>query len=80
MFYPYRIQDDLIFEGSHWKKYQQVLLDRKISDKCLEVMQNIQDVCHNCTKLKAARDDLKQTTVYQSHEDDQREQKKMMMI
>ena len=38
------------------------------------MLQNIQDVCHNCSKLKSARDELELTTVYESHEDDQREQ------
>ena len=36
--------------------------------------QNIQDVCHNCSKLKAARDELELTTVYESHEDDNKKQ------
>ena len=74
LFYPYRTKDDLELEGSYWKRYKQALLENKMSTKCLEVCQNIQDVCHNCSKLKAARDELETTTVYESHEDDKKEQ------
>ena len=76
LFYPYRSKDDLELDGSYWKRYKYALEQRKISGKCLNVLQNIQDVCHNCSKLKSARDELELTTMYESHEDDQREQQK----
>ena len=44
------------------------LSEHKISAKNLEVCQNIQYVCHNCTKLKFAYDDLINTTTYISRE------------
>ena len=72
LFYPYRTQDDLMFMGSYWDKYNWVLNERLISTKGLEVCQNIQDVCHNCAKLKVARDDLVKTTAMVSHDDDRR--------
>ena len=76
LFYPYRTKDDLELERSYWKRYKFALEQGKISQKCLKVLQNIQDVCHNCSRLKSARDELEFTTVYKSHEDDQREQQK----
>ena len=39
-----------------------------ISVKSLEVCQNIQDVCHNLTKLKAAQEDLLKSTTYVAHD------------
>ena len=56
LFYTYRTKEDLELEGSYWNRYQHALAENKISPKCLEVLQNIQDVCHNCSKLKSARD------------------------
>ena len=41
-----------------------------LSPKSLEVCQNIQDVCHNCSNLKQAKDELETTTVYTPHEKD----------
>ena len=38
------------------------LSENKISSQDLQVIQNIQDVCHNCTKLKIAQDSLLKTT------------------
>ena len=74
LFYTYRTKEDLELEGSYWNRYQHALAENKISPKCLEVLQNIQDVCHNCSKLKSARDEIESSTVYESHENDQREQ------
>ena len=72
LFYPFRMQSDLELDGSYWKRYKDVLAKEQISKKCLDVIQNIQDVCHNCSKLRTARDDLEQATVYLSHEDDEK--------
>ena len=62
LFYPYRIQDDLMLNGTYWNRYTKALDDNMISVKGLEVCQNIQDVGHNLTKLKAAQDDLLKST------------------
>ena len=70
LFYPYRMQEDLRHEGSYWKRYKLALSENKISKKSLQVIQNIQDCQHNCSKLKTATDDLEKTTVYDAHEDD----------
>jgi len=72
LFYPFRTQSDLELNGSYWRRYRYAINNKKISDKCLEVIQNIQDVCYNCSKLKSARDDLEQETVYVPHEDDEK--------
>ena len=39
-----------------------------ISVEGLEVCQNIQDVCHNLTKLRATQDDLLKSTTYVAYE------------
>ena len=61
-----------MYMGSYWDKYNWVLNKKLISTKGMEVCQNIQDVCHNCAKLKVARDDLVKTTTMVSHDDDRR--------
>ena len=68
LFYPYRIRDDLMLNESYWDRYKMALSKNIISTKDLEVCQNIQDVCHNLTKLKVAQDDLLKTTTYVAHE------------
>ena len=70
LFYPYRTQDDLVINGSFWEKYKFVVDNNILSPKSLEVCQNIQDVCHNCSKLKQAKDELETITVYTPHEKD----------
>lgn len=70
LFSPYRIQDDLKVDDSYWKKYNQLVSHKIISDKSLKILQNIQDASHNVSKLKSAKDDLLNTTIYTSHEDD----------
>ena len=70
LFYPYRIQDDLLLNESYWEKYKYVMDNNIISTKSIEIIQNIQDVCHNCSKLKQAKDELETTTVYTPHEND----------
>ena len=70
LFYPYRTQDDLVINGSFWEKYKFVVDNNILSPKSLEVIQNIQDVCHNCSKLKQAKDELDAITVYTPHEKD----------
>ena len=70
LFYPYRIQDDLEIDGSYWKNYRYVIDNNILSSKSLEVCQNIQDVSHNCSKLKQAEDELKLTTVFTPHKED----------
>ena len=57
-----------MLNGSYWNRYTQALDDNMISAKGLEVCQNIQDVCHNLTKLKAAQDDLLKSTTYVAHD------------
>ena len=68
LFYPYRIQDDLMLNNYYWSRYMMTLDNNMISVKGLEVCQNIQDVCHNLTKLKAAQDNLLKYTTYVAHE------------
>ena len=70
LFYPYRSQDDLELNGSYWNKYKYVIENNMLSAKSLEVCQNIQDISYNCSKLKQAKDELQQTTVFTPHEDD----------
>lgn len=41
-----------------------------ITSKCLQVMQNIQDVTYNCIELQVAGDILEKTTEYVPHDDD----------
>ena len=41
LFYPFRTQSDLELYGSYWRRYQYALSNKKISEKCLEVIQNI---------------------------------------
>ena len=52
------------------------LNENRISPKDLQVLQNIQDVCHNCTKLKVPQDDLLKTTTYLAHELDNKKNHK----
>ena len=70
LFYPFRDKDDLKLGNSYWKRYKKALEDRLITSKCLQVMQNIQDITYNCTELKVAGDALDKTTEYVPHEDD----------
>ena len=58
LFYPYRIKDDLLLNESYWDRYKMALSENRISPKHLQVIQNIQDVCHNCTELKVPQDDF----------------------
>ena len=44
------------------------LSENQISHKDLQVLQSIQDVCHNCANLKVAQDDLLKTTTCAAHE------------
>ena len=48
------------------------LSKHQISAKGLELYQSIQDVGHNCEKLKVAQDDLLKTTTMVAHEDDKK--------
>ena len=75
LFYPYRDKDDLKLNGSYWKRYRMALMNNLISKKCLEVMQNIQDVTYNCIDLKVSSDILEKTTEYIPHQDDLKIQK-----
>ena len=56
LFYPYRDRDDLKLDGSYWKRYIHALEEQLISSKCIQVLQNIQDVTYNCIDLKVASD------------------------
>ena len=76
LFYPYRIQNDLMMMGSYRDKYESVLKEKVISAKSLEVFQNIKDVSHNCVRLKVARDDLVKSTTMIAHDDDRKCQQK----
>ena len=67
LFYPYRIQDDLMLNESYWDRYKWALRNNRISPKDLQVIQNIQDVCHNCAKLNKAQDGLLKTTTCEAH-------------
>ena len=68
LFYPYRIHDDLMRNESYWDRYKMALSENKISLQDLQVIQNIQDVCHNCTQLKIAQDSLLKTTTCLKHD------------
>ena len=76
LFYPYRIQDDLMLNDSYCDRYKMALSENRISPKDLQVLQNIQDVCHNCAKLKVAQDDLLKTTTCVAHELDNKKKLK----
>ena len=80
LFYPYRIQDDLMLNESYWDRYKMALIENRISQKNLQVLQNIQDVCHNCANLKVAQDDLLKTTTCEAHELDNKKKSKMMSL
>ena len=76
LFYPYRIQDDLMLNESYWDRYKMALSENRISHKDLQVLQNIQDVCHNCANLKVAQDDLLKSTTCAAHELDNKKKLK----
>ena len=57
-----------MINDSYWNRYTVALDNNMISVNGLEVCQNIQDVCHNLTKLKGAQDDLRKSTTYVAHE------------
>ena len=73
LFYPYRLQDDLLLDGSYWQKYQQAVSNGTISKRSLQVCQNIQDASYNCSKILKAPDELLQTTTFKPHEDDKKD-------
>lgn len=58
--------------GSYWDKYELVIEEKLISAKSLKVCQNIQDVSHNCAKLKVTRDNLVKSTTMITYDDDRR--------
>ena len=70
LFYPFRTQDDLLLNGSFWKKYLHVKDNNILSKKCVQVCQNIQDVSYNCTNLKQAQDELISTTSFTPSDQD----------
>ena len=76
LFYPYRIQDDLMLNESYWDRYKWALRNNQISPKDLQVIQNIQDVCHNCANLNKAQDELLKTTTCEAHELDNKKSQK----
>ena len=41
LFYPYRVQDDLLLNESYWDRYNVALSEHKISPHGLQVIQNI---------------------------------------
>ena len=43
-----------MLNDTYWNRYTNALDNNMISVEGLEVCQNIQDVCHNLTELKAA--------------------------
>ena len=72
LFCSYCSQDDLKINGSYWEKYKYVIDNNMLSTKRLEVIQNIQDVSHNCSNLKQAQDELTSSTVFTPHEEDRK--------
>ena len=54
----------------YWQKYKYISSENLLSQKSLEVLQNIQDCSYNCSRLKTAQDDLQYTTEYVPHEKD----------
>jgi len=70
LFYPFRDRFDLKLDNSYWKRYKKALENKLITSKCLQVIQNIQDVTYNCKDLKVAGDIIDKTTEYVPHEDD----------
>ena len=57
-----------MLNDTYWNRYTNALDNNMISVEGLEVCQNIQDICHNLTTLKAAKDDLLKSTTYVAHE------------
>ena len=70
LFFPYRDQDDLLIDGSYWEKFKRATSEKLFSQKSLEVIQNIQDVLYNCSKMKQVKDELETTTTFTPHESD----------
>ena len=70
LFYPFHTQDDLLLNGSFWEKYLHVKDNNILSEKCVQVCQNIQDVSYNCTNLKQAQDELISTTSFTPSDQD----------
>jgi len=52
------------------------LSENRISYKDLQVLQNIQDICHNYANLKVAQDDLLKTITCEAHELDNKKKLK----
>jgi len=61
---------------SYWDRYKMALSENQISHKDLQVLQNIQDICHNCANLKVSQDDLLKTTTCEAHELDNKKKLK----
>ena len=53
-----------MLNDTYWNRYTNALDNNMISVEGLEVCQNIQDVCYNLTKFKAAQDNLLKSTTY----------------
>ena len=70
LFFPYRSVDDLMLNDSYWEKYLHAVKNNQLSAKSLEVIQNIQDVSYNCSGMRKAKDELKETTKFTPHEKD----------
>lgn len=54
LFYPFRDREDLLINDSYWQKYKLVSSESFLSQKILEVLQNIQDCSNYCSMLKSA--------------------------
>ena len=76
LFYPYRVQSDLLRDCSYWTCYTYAVTHNKLSEKGTQVMQNLQDVNYNSIKLKIASDELTTTATFPPHEDDKTLRKK----
>ena len=70
LFCSYRIQEDIKVDESYWEYYLHALGNKLISDNNLQVIQNLIDCLHNCTKLKTPNDELQRITDLIHHEDD----------
>ena len=75
LFYPFRIRSDLVLGSSYWRKYLQVLNENKLWKKGLEILQNIQDVNHNCKDFVDYDPLLNQTKLNSCPEDKELEVK-----
>ena len=78
LFSPYRKKSDIIKNGSFWEVYEDAFCNNKLPDTSYTVLQNIQDVQHNCTSQSNANiDPIFRSTVYEKSDEDKDMKKKV---